>query len=134
MGISEEDFNAGVDISNVELGAIDNDQFRPLNISANVREGFARNAENLGVSNPLDAAEPVIAEIQAQLAEIPLNVSQLPFIENPMMPSGDQRMLPNLNMSSLNLPGVNPQTVTNQGGNLNQMTTQQKLDILFGRS
>ena len=143
LGISEEDFNAGVDISNVELAAIDEDIFRPLGISANVREGFARNAENLGVSNPLDAAEPVIAEIQAQLAEIPLNIGDFPFIENPMVPSGDQRTLPNLNMGSLNLPGISPNVVAGGGaggagtrGNIpyNQLTTQQKLDILFGRS
>jgi len=135
LGISDEDFNSGVDISNVELGAIDGDIFRPLNISDNVREGFARNAENLGVSNPLDAAEPVIAEIQAQLAEIPLNIGKFPDIENPMMPSGDQRMLPNINMSALNLPNVDANLVANQGGNIpyNQLTTQQKIDILFGR-
>jgi hypothetical protein len=136
LGISEEDFNTGVDISNVELGAIDNDIFRPLNISANVREGFARNAANLGVSNPLDAAESVIAEIQSQLAELPLNTPNFPNIENPLLPSGDQRMLPNINMSSLNLPSLNPQAVTNPTGNINynQLTTQQKIDRLFGRS
>jgi len=135
LGISEEDFNAGVDISNVELGAIDNDIFRPLNISADVREGFARNAENLGVSNPLDAAESVIAEIQGQLADLPLNTPNFPDIENPLLPSGDQRVLPNINMSSLNLPSINPQAVRNTGGNLNldQMTTQQKIDAFFGR-
>ena len=138
LGISEEDFNTGVDISNVELGAIDNDIFRPLNISAGVREGFARNAENLGVSNPLDAAESAIAEIQSQLAELPLNTPNFPEIENPLLPSGDQRMLPNINMSSLNLPSINPQAVTNQGGNIpyNQMTAVQKsayYDKLFGR-
>jgi hypothetical protein len=37
---------------------------------------------------------------------------------------------------SLNLPGVNPQAMTNQTGNINynQLTTQQKIDRLFGRS
>ena len=36
---------------------------------------------------------------------------------------------------ALNLPGVNPQALTNQGGNVNynQLTTQQKIDRLFGR-
>jgi hypothetical protein len=40
---------------------------------------------------------------------------------------------------SLNLPGVDPTVVTNQGGGAggnvpyNQLTTQQKLDILFNR-
>ena len=137
LGISEEDFNTGVDISNVELGAIDNDIFRPLNISDNVRQGFARNAENLGVSNPLDAAEPVIAEIQAQLAELPLNTPNFPDIANPMMPSiMDQGMLPNINMDALNLPGVNANLIDTAGqtNTLSGLTTQQKIDRLFGRS
>ena len=137
LGISEEDFNTGVDISNVELAAIDNDIFRPLNISDNVREGFQRNADEMGVSNPLHEAESVIAEIQAQLAELPLNTPNFPDIENPMMPSvSEPGMLPNINMDALNLPGINPQALTNQGGNINynQLTTQQKIDRLFGRS
>ena len=39
-----------------------------------------------------------------------------------------------VNTGSLNLPGVNPQAVTNQGGNIpyNHLTTQQKINILFG--
>jgi len=139
LGISEEDFNTGVDISNVELGAIDNDVFRPMNVSANVREAFQRNADAIGVSNPLDAAGPVIAEIQAQLAEIPLNIGKFPNIENPMMPSvSEPGMLPNINMDALNLPSLNPQAVTNQTGNIpyNQMTDTQKrayYDQIFGR-
>jgi hypothetical protein len=136
LGISEEDFNTGVDISNVELGAIDNDVFRPMNISTDVREAFQRNADKIGVSNPLDAAESVIAEIQAQLAELPLNTPNFPNIENPLLPSGDQRMLPNINMSSLNLPSLNPQAVNAAGQTttLSGLTTQQKIDRLFGRS
>ena len=37
---------------------------------------------------------------------------------------------------SLNLPGINPQAVTNTGGNIpyNKLTTDQKINILFGRS
>ena len=48
----------------------------------------------------------------------------------------DQGTIPGLNTGTpLNLPSVNPQVLTNQGGNIpyNQMTTQQKLDSLFGR-
>ena len=49
----------------------------------------------------------------------------------------DQGVIPGLNTGTpLNLPGVNPQAFTNQGGTIpyNQMTTDQKLNILFGRS
>ena len=49
----------------------------------------------------------------------------------------DQGVIPGLNTGTpLNLPGVNPGAFTNQGGTMpyNQMTTQQKIDRLFGRS
>ena len=47
----------------------------------------------------------------------------------------DQGVIPGLNTGTpLNLPSVNPQALTNQGGNIpyNKMTTQQKIDRLFG--
>ena len=49
----------------------------------------------------------------------------------------DQRMLPNINTGTpLNLPSVSANVVGAQGGNTsyNHLTSQQKLDILFGRS
>ena len=44
-------------------------------------------------------------------------------------------MTPGGDTGSLNLPSINPQAVTNQGGNIpyNQLTSSQKLDILFNR-
>ena len=47
----------------------------------------------------------------------------------------DMGPIPGLNTGTpLNLPGVNPQALTNQGANIpyNNMTTQQKIDRLFG--
>ena len=78
-----------------------------------------------------------ISNIQSQLADASLD-DLFPDIQNPLMPSiMDQGTIPGLNTGTpLNLPGVNPQALTNQGGNIpyNQMTNQQKINILFGRS
>ena len=47
----------------------------------------------------------------------------------------DQRTIPNVDMSSLNLPSVSANTVTATGqtNTLAGLTTQQKIDILFGQ-
>ena len=61
----------------------------------------------------------------------------LPNVENPLMPMDAGTPLPTL--GSLNLPSVDQETLTAQGGGaggtipFNQMTTEQKIDILFGR-
>ena len=61
-----------------------------------------------------------------------------PDITNPLVPMGigTPFATPGGDTGSLNLPAVNPQAVTNTGGNIpyNNLSTQQKLDILFGRS
>ena len=60
-----------------------------------------------------------------------------PDITNPLIPQGLGMpfMTPGGDTGSLNLPSINPQAVTNQGGNIpyNQLTSSQKLDILFNR-
>ena len=48
----------------------------------------------------------------------------------------DQRMLPNINTGTrLNLPSVSANVVGAQAGNIpfNNLTTSQKIDILFGK-
>ena len=91
----------------------------------------------MGVSNPLYAAYDVIYDIQSQLADASLD-DLFPDIQNPLTPSiMDMGTIPGLNTGTpLNTPGVNPQVFTNQAGNIpyNQMTNQQKINILFGRS
>ena len=99
-------------------------------------EAFQTHADEMGGPNPLDAAYDAIYDIQSQLADTSLD-ELFPDIQNPLIPMGLGTTLPPLGglTGSLNLPGVNPQAVTTQGGNIpyNQMTTQQKLDSLFGR-
>ena len=89
----------------------------------------------MGVANPLDAAYDIISDIESQLSDASLD-DLFPDIQNPLTPSiMDMAPIPGLNTGTpLNLPSVNPQALTNQGGNLpyNNLTTQQKIDRLFG--
>jgi len=138
LGISEDDYDLALDrISQVEQNAIDDGEFRPYTLSAKVEEAFQTHADEMGTPNPLDAAYDAISNLEDQFSDLSLD-NLFPDITNPLIPMGLGTTLPPLGglTGSLNLPGVNPQAVTNQGGNIpyNQLTSQQKLDILFGRS
>ena len=138
LGISDEKYDQAMDrVSNVEQSAIDEGVFRPYTISANIEEAFQTHADEMGVANPLDAAYDIISDLENQFSDLSLD-DLFPDIQNPLMPSiMDQGVIPGLNTGTpLNLPGVNPGAFTNQGGTMpyNQMTTQQKIDRLFGRS
>ena len=138
LGISEDDYDLALDrISQVEQNAIDDGEFRPYTLSAKVEEAFQTHADEMGTPNPLDAAYDAISNLEDQFSDLSLD-NLFPDITNPLIPMGLGTTLPPLGglTGSLNLPGVNPQAVTNQGGNIpyNQLTQQQKLDILFGRS
>jgi len=137
LGISGEDYENALDrVSNVEQNSIDEGVFRPYTISRNVEEAFQVNADKLGLANPLDAAYNALSSIEDQLSDLSLD-DLFPDIQNPLIPQGLGMpfMTPGGDTGSLNLPGVNPQAVTNQGGNIpyNQLTSRQKLNILFGQ-
>jgi len=140
LGISDEKYDQALDrVSQVEQNSIDEGIFRPYSLSAKVQQAFQTHADEMGGPNPLDAAYDAIYDIQSQLADTSLD-DLFPDITNPLIPMGLGTTLPPLGgvtdaLSSLNTPAINPQAVTNQGGNINynQMTTQQKLDRLFGR-
>ena len=139
LGISEEKYDQAMDrISNVEQNAIDGGEFRPYQLSAKVEEAFQTHADEMGATNPLDAAYDAISNLGNQFSDLSLDGLFPTDITNPLVPMGLGTTLPPLGglTGSLNLPGVNPQAVTNQTGNINynQLTTQQKIDRLFGRS
>ena len=138
LGITEDKYDQALDrVSQVEQDAIDDGEFRPYTLSAKVEEAFQTHADEMGTPNPLDAAYDAISNLENQFSDLSLD-DLFPDVQNPLVPMGLGTTLPPLGglTDSLNLPGVNPQAVTNQGGNmpLNQLTTQQKIDILFGRS
>ena len=137
LGISSEDYDNALDrVSNVEQNSIAEGEFRPYRISRNVDEAFQVNADAIGAPNPLYKAYATIEKLDNQLSNLSLD-DLFPDIQNPLIPMGLGTTLPPLGglTDSLNLPGVNPQAMTNQGGNINynQLTTQQKIDRLFGR-
>jgi len=136
LGISEEAYNTNVDISLSELGALEENVFNPYYPSANVQNAFAENAEKIGMSDPFEGAADAIDSIYEQIATIPLDAAEFPNIENPLVPMNLGTTLPNIGTETLTTPAVNANVVGAQGGNIpyNNLTTQQKLDILFGRS
>ena len=136
LGISDQAYNRNVDISAAEKSAIENGIFRPYVPSRNVLQAFQENASALGESNPYLDAASAINDIRAQLSGLSLDEPAFPNIENPLVPMDMGTTLPSIGPNTLNLPSVSANTVRNTGSipPLNQLTTQQKLDILFGRS
>ena len=73
-----------------DLGTLKEGIFRPLPISRNIAAAFARNAEKLGVANPLETALPIINRIREILFEAPLSLEMFPKMPNPFR--GKQQM------------------------------------------
>jgi hypothetical protein len=131
LNISDDAFRSSTArLSNVDVATIDNNTFRPINISADIRLAFRENADRLGLADPLDTASSVIQDIQSQMRDVSLSDSEFPFFENPLLPiTQDTPATP----TSLNLPGINSNIVNNPGaaGSFSNLTTAQKLRILF---
>ena len=131
LNISDDAFRSSTArLSNVDVATIDNNTFRPINISADIRLAFRENADRLGLADPLDTASSVIQDIQSQMRDVSLNDSEFPFFENPLLPIlQDTPATP----TSLNLPGIDSNIVNNPGaaGSFSNLTTAEKLRILF---
>ena len=135
LNVSESGFNSATDrISNIEKNAIDNNVFRPISISLDVRNAFAENAAKIGEADPFEEAASTISQIQDELASISLEEPELPFIENPLLPAAAENTVTGPN--TLNLPSVDQQTMAASGqiNSLEGLSTAQKLSILFGRT
>jgi len=131
LNISEEGFRDAVSgVSQVEINSIDNDMFRPMTISPEIRLAFAQNAEEIGAANPLEDAWDVIADLQSKMRDISLALPEFPVFENPLLPIMQNTPT---TPTSLNLPNINAGLVSQQvqGNNYNRLTTQQKIDLLF---
>jgi len=133
LGISQSGLTNATDrLSGVEVSSINNNIFRPINISTEVQKAFAENAARIGEPNPLTSAINVIANIQQTMSRTSLLEPQFPFIENPLLPSSQETpVTPN----TLNLPGIDSNLISNtvNNNNLSNLSTSQKLAILFGR-
>ena len=133
LNISETGFYNALDrISNKEINAIENNVFRPYSVSKEVRDAFANNAAKIGVANPFDVAADAIYNLEGQFADLSLDLAEFPVFANPLeVIMQDTPLGP----TTLNLPSIDANAVSAQvqGSNYNNLTTQQKLDLLFGR-
>jgi len=133
LGITQSGLRNSTDrLSGVEVGSIEQNIFRPINISSELQQAFAENAAKIGEPNPLTSALTALGNIQQQLSRTSLLEPEFPFIENPLVPiMQDTPATP----TTLNLPSIDANIVNNPGaaGSFSNLTTQQKLEILFGR-
>jgi len=132
LNISESGFIDATDrISGVALSNIDQNVFRPMTISPEVRNSFAENAEKIGMKNPYETAEDVITEIQAELGELSLEEPNFPFIENPLTAITQSNVATGPN--TLNLPNVDQQVMTQSqvANQFSNLTMDQKIRLLF---
>ena len=134
LGISDESFIASTArLSNVDVSTIDNNIFRPIEISGDIMAAFEENAAKIGKENPLMRAIDVIAELQTQMRDTVLSEPNFPFFENPLLPSAQETpVTPN----ALNLPGIDSRLISNtmNTNSLSNLTTAQKLAILFNQN
>ena len=133
LNIGETNLRNSLDrISNAEVSSIVNGVYRPLTISLDVQRSFADNAAKIGQVNPLLEALPIIENLRNQLSTFNLDLPELPTLANPLMPiMQDTPITPNT--VAAGSASIDTDALQNQvsGNNLNGMTTQQKIDILF---
>ena len=133
LGISRADFANSTDrLSRIDVNTIRNNVFRPIEISDEIALAFARNAAQIGEPNPLRTASRTLGSIRNQLSRVSLAEPEFPFIENPLLPSAQETpVTPN----TLNLPSIDSNLISNtvNNNNLSNLSTAQKLAILFGR-
>ena len=131
LGITQSGLRNSTDrLSGVEVGSIEQNIFRPINISSELQQAFAENAAKIGEPNPLISALTALGNIQQQLARTSLLEPEFPFIENPLLPiMQDTPATP----TTLNLPSIDANIVNNPNaaGSYSSLTTEQKLRLLF---
>ncbi len=101
-----------------------------MTISPEIINAFAENAARIGVSDPFEQAVSALDSLQQQMDSLSLSLPEFPVFENPLLPiMQDTPITP----TSLNLPNIDTNLVSQQvsGSNYNNLTTQQKLDLLF---
>jgi hypothetical protein len=136
LGINEEILQNEVStrLGKRKLGEIEENIFKPLSVSRDVRNAFAKNFEKLGLPNPYEQAAEVIANIQGQLIEVPLTENSLPEIINPFnIENDEQGSLPVGQLPPL-VTGTNPSVIAaNQQlvPQLNNLPKNEQYKVLF---
>ena len=128
--------NAAVEESFINRGernnfrSLEENRFRPLKISREIRELFSENAAELGIVNPFEAAYNEIERIRNDLERVTLEGDFFPTIENSFknLPTPDlgPAAQSNIPANVQSAPGfVGQQNITLP---YNQLTQEQKLD------
>ena len=134
LNISNADFASATGrLSQIDVNTVDNNIFRPITISPDIRIAFRQNAEAIGEINPIVEAERVITRIANEMRKVSLEEPSFPFFENPLLPSAQETpVTPN----TLNLPGIDSNLISNTVNNnsLSNLSTAQKLAILFNQN
>jgi hypothetical protein len=132
LNISDTSLANSLDrISAVEISNIDQNFFTPYSLSSEVLSALSDNAAKIGQRNPMEVAGEVISNLESQFSNLNLNLPEFPVFENPLQPIMQDTPL---GPTTLNLPSIDAEAVSAQvqGSNYNNLTTQQKLDLLFG--
>jgi hypothetical protein len=132
LNISDTSLANSLDrISAVEISNIDQNFFTPYSLSSEVLSALSDNAAKIGQRNPMEVAGEVISNLESQFSNLNLNLPEFPVFENPLQPIIQDTPL---GPTTLNLPSIDAEAVSAQvqGSNYNNLTTQQKLDLLFG--
>jgi len=131
LGISQAGLRNSTDrLSNVEVASVVNNLFRPINISPEIQQAFAENAAKIGEANPFLSAQSALANLQNAMSRISLLDPEFPVFENPLLPiMQDTPATP----TTLNLPSIDANIVNNPNaaGSFSNLTTEQKLRLLF---
>ena len=136
LNIGSAGFESATDrVSNVEKDSVDNNVFRPINVSMEVQKAFADNAAKIGEADPFAEAASVISQIKNELSSISLEEAEMPFIENPLLPAVQSNPIAGAmaGNNTLNLPGVDQQIMTQSvaANQFSNLTMDQKIRLLF---
>jgi hypothetical protein len=131
LNISEDGYYSALGgISNKEIGALEENIFTPMTISDDIYDAFGENAAKIGQVNPIEKAWDAIVDLESKMYDLSLDLPEFPVFENPLLPiMQDTPITP----TALNLPSIDTNLVSQQvsGSNYNNLTTAQKIDLLF---
>jgi hypothetical protein len=116
--------------------ALEENTFRPLTISQDVRQLFEENARELGLGNPFEIAYGEIQKLLQQLSRTKLNGDFFPDLENPFSNLPEPTLGPAANLGTLPpmITGANPNVLAaNQQlvPQLNNLPKTEQYKVLF---
>ena len=133
LGMTEDEMETEVldRIGGVNYETLNENIFRPLNITTNTINSFQEIADALGISNPLDSVIDSLSELQELLSEYSLTNKNLPQLKNPFNTPPLPNLVNNIKapFQQLGFLGENQTSVGNTGTlNFDQLNLDQKIN------